>query len=533
MYAELTPSARAGVHARDIRGCLRGGGIHGDDRVRRHRPAREGLDRGGRRRRDRSCHGQHPRMGRRQGRDRHADRRRARRLASRSSSSPASPRARPWPARRRAPQRADILAADGTPLAEGPAAARSSPIGASASAPSPARSTRRAARPTRRYGPRASRPGRSPGPAGWSWPSTTALTASPAGSWSPCRPGEDDPLAGRELAGGRADAREAGQDHARPRSPGGGGHRAGRPVRRRRCTRRPRRLGEGAGGDRVLLAAATRIDVQGDHHLRGARGRAGEDDRRVPRGIGGGNRGARGRQRPRRALRRDVRASRSPSPATACSPRWASRSAPIGLSRRPRSSASTSRPALYNDKALGVVEAAREHDPLSRRDRRRPRRGRQRHRSGRGARHPAPTRLGGSDGGARAARAARPRSPRTRSSAPDAKPVEVMDAETAKTLRELMIERRDRGHRVRRRPPRRAGRRQDGHGGAGLVRRPRAGPGAGARRGARAEGGRLVHGLRPRHRPHSWPWPPWSSRPTATAATIAAPIVRAVMDAAL
>ncbi len=182
----------------------------------------------------------------------------------------------------RAPQRADILAADGTPLAEGPAAARSSPIGASASAVTGTIDTARgeadAALRAEGFPPRSLT-----GTSGLELAFNDRLDGQPerAAGRPATRRGRS---AGRARArGGRAGAREAGQDHARPRSPGGGGRGAGRAVRRRRCTGRPRRLGEGAGGDRVLLAAAARIDLQGDHHLRGARGRAGEDDRRVPR----------------------------------------------------------------------------------------------------------------------------------------------------------------------------------------------------------------------------------------------------------
>ena len=93
---------------------------------------------------------------------------------------------------------------------------------------------------------------------------------------------------------------------------------------------------------------------------------------------------ARGRQapeRPRRGVRRLAQGSRSRTPATPSSPRWAPSSAPSSSSRRRRSSASTRTPAR--------VGAARSTIPAAERDRRRPRGRLVGDRPGQGARHPA------------------------------------------------------------------------------------------------------------------------------------------------
>ena len=159
------------------------------------------------------------------------------------------------------------------------------------------------------------------------------------------------------------------------------------------------------------------------------------------------------------------------SPATACSPRSASRSARSGWSPRPRSSASTRGRRSTTTRRLEAVDAAREHDPVRRRDRRRPRRRRQRHRPGRGAGDAAPAGLGGADDRRGRHPQPDPDHQGPRAHAPTPSRCEVMDAETAKTLRELMIGVVDDRDRDRRRPADRAGRRKDGHGRARRRRR--------------------------------------------------------------
>ncbi len=99
----------------------------------------------------------------------------------------------------RAPQRADILAAEGTPLAEGPAAERSSPIGASASAVTGTIDTARgeadAALRAEGFPPRSLT-----GTSGLELAFNDRLDGQPGGRLVALPPGEDDPLAGRELA---------------------------------------------------------------------------------------------------------------------------------------------------------------------------------------------------------------------------------------------------------------------------------------------------------------------------------------------
>ena len=96
----------------------------------------------------------------------------------------------------RVPERAPILARDGTPLAEGPAASRSSPLGAAAQSVAG-----RSARPTpsRTASCRGSdsRPARRPGPAGSSSRSTGGSPDSRAVSWSRSPATAVHPAAGR------------------------------------------------------------------------------------------------------------------------------------------------------------------------------------------------------------------------------------------------------------------------------------------------------------------------------------------------
>ena len=109
-------------------------------------------------------------------------------------------------------------------------------------------------------------------------------------------------LASSKPARGQARAR----DH-RPRPPAGRGGGARRPVRRRRRAGRPRRLGAGAGGDRLLRPSAAGLDLQGDHDHRGARGGGRRAHGPVPDPDLDRGRRPRGRQRPQRGLWRQLR----------------------------------------------------------------------------------------------------------------------------------------------------------------------------------------------------------------------------------
>jgi penicillin-binding protein A len=103
--------------------------------------------------------------------------------------------------RTRSPARAEILAADGTPLAEGPAAARSSPLGLSASAVAGAMDAPRRAQAAlleRQGFPSGSLTGSS----GLELAFNDRLDGQPSGQLLALPPGEDDPAAGRVLATG-------------------------------------------------------------------------------------------------------------------------------------------------------------------------------------------------------------------------------------------------------------------------------------------------------------------------------------------
>lgn len=99
----------------------------------------------------------------------------------------------------RAPERAPILAADGTPLAEGPAAARSSPLGATAAAVAgtieTARGETSASLQAEGFPPRSLT-----GATGLELAFNDRLDGQPSGRLLALPEGEDDPSAGRELA---------------------------------------------------------------------------------------------------------------------------------------------------------------------------------------------------------------------------------------------------------------------------------------------------------------------------------------------
>jgi len=104
--------------------------------------------------------------------------------------------------RTRAPERAEILAADGTPLAEGPAAARSSPLGLAATAVAGTMDTARGDTAAKLEGegfPRRSLTGSS----GLELAFDDRLAGQPSGRLLALPSGEDDPAAGRSLATGK------------------------------------------------------------------------------------------------------------------------------------------------------------------------------------------------------------------------------------------------------------------------------------------------------------------------------------------
>ena len=159
------------------------------------------------------------------------------------------------------PERAPILAKDGTPLAEGPADARTSPLGAAATAISGSVGT-----PKHKQEPELAKlgfpPGARPGRAASSWRSTSGSPAIREASSSPSRPAADA-VGGRSRARfEQADPRQAGPYDDRPRPPALSRRRPWEHVRRRGRARRPHRGGPGGRGARVLRAAAAGLDVQ-------------------------------------------------------------------------------------------------------------------------------------------------------------------------------------------------------------------------------------------------------------------------------
>ena len=209
--------------------------------------------------------------------------------------------------RARVPERAPILARDGTPLAEGPAASRSSPLGAAR--PERRRRGRIAHAPSRTASSRGSgsRRARRPGPAASSSPSTGASPDGRAAQLVAVAGDGRAPSGGPVLAEQQARPGQAGAHDDRPRPPAGGGGGARRPVRRRRRAGRSRRLGAGAGRDRLLRASAAGLDLQGHHDHRRARGGRRRAHGPVPGPDLDRGRRPRDRQRPQRGLRRQLR----------------------------------------------------------------------------------------------------------------------------------------------------------------------------------------------------------------------------------
>ena len=153
---------------------------------------------------------------------------------SRTWSFPAWRRPRSSGARPRLGERAPLLASDGSPLAEGPASARTSPLGPSALAIAGAMGSPSRKQDTAQYALGFPEGRRWPAPAGSSWRSTNRLAGQPSGElFAVGRGGPEEHARDRQ-----ADARRGRQDDDRPRCPDRRGHGARRPVRRRRGARR-------------------------------------------------------------------------------------------------------------------------------------------------------------------------------------------------------------------------------------------------------------------------------------------------------
>ena len=140
-----------------------------------------------------------------------------------------------------------------------------------------------------------------------------------------------------------ADPRRAGADHDRRRPAGRHGGGARQHLRRRRRAQRGERQRARARRPGLLGPSAARLDVQGDHRHGGSRDRRDQAERGVP------GRDRRGRRRGGRSPTPTTSPAAapcsraSPTPATASSPRSASGSAATRWSRRPSCSASTRR----------------------------------------------------------------------------------------------------------------------------------------------------------------------------------------------
>ena len=208
----------------------------------------------------------------------------------------------------------------------------------------------------------------------------------------------------------------------------------------------------------------------------------------------------RDRQRPQRGLRRQLRGGLRRTRATASSRRSAPSSARSAWSRRPSSTASTRLPSLFHEAGHSRREPAPEHD--SRLDPGRPRARGERDRAGPGAGDAAADGLGGPDD--RRRRRAEPHSDRLRSPAAADGGARAGDlrGRSATTVRNLMVRVVSSGTGAAAALP---GVQVAGKTGtAELGPKPlRARPASGFRRGARAEGRRLVHRLRPGKRPEA------------------------------
>ena len=322
--------------------------------------------------------------------------------------------------------RAPILAADGTPLAEGPADARAHPIGSAAIDVTGEVGNRRSSAPYRPSQRQGFAPYTPVGVNGLEKAFNSRLAGKPGRLAARRRPTPPERAAGPRPAA--PEARRPGEDDDRPPPPGRrrlGAGRAGRAASpcsnaRNGDVLRPRRRG-------LLRAPATRLDLQDHHHHRGA----GKGRRLAQRRIPGHRRGQRRRalhqQRQRRVLRRHLPPGvrgvlqRRLRPARA-----EDRQRDAGR-RRPNGSASTPPPPSTRRGSCGEVEPAEVERSRSRSatnsTSESARSGKakcwRRRWRWRASRRRSPT----------AASASRPRSSANKKLRPDAKPVRVMSQE--------------------------------------------------------------------------------------------------------
>ena len=168
------------------------------------------------------------------------------------------------------PKRAPILAKDGTPLAEGPADARTSPLGAAATAISGSVGT-----PKPKQEPELAKlgfpPGTPTGTSGLELAFNQRLAGNPGGELVAVPTGGKTPSAGgRVLASSKPIPGKPVHTTIDPDLQRSAVAALGSTVRRRGRARRPHRGGPGGRGARVLRAAAAGLDVQ-----------ASDDDRRA------------------------------------------------------------------------------------------------------------------------------------------------------------------------------------------------------------------------------------------------------------
>ena len=262
------------------------------------------------------------------------------------------------------PKRAPILAKDGTPLAEGPADARTSPLGAAATAIVGKRGHAQATSRSPSSRSSASRPGARPGRAASSWRSTSGSPAIRAASSSPSRPAA------------RRRRRAVACSPRASRSPAS------------RCTRRSTRTSSGSavaalggtyGGVAVLDARTGEVRALAGIAFSAPQppgstfklitttaalesGDVKVTDTVPDPDVHDGRRQA-DRQRQPRGLRRNLRPRRSPSRATASSRRSGPRSARRAWSAPPSATASTPHRRSTTESAVNAAGIRLEHAP--------------------------------------------------------------------------------------------------------------------------------------------------------------------------
>ena len=277
--------------------------------------------------------------------------------------------------------RAPILAADGSPLAEGPAEARSHPLG-SAAIDVTGEVGEAEESETEALARQGFPPDTPVGVSGLEQAFNPRLAGKPGGSLLAVSGARLDPRP-RRIGTAR---RRAGEDDDRPRPAGSGGRGPGRPTGRHRRARRSQRRRPRPRRAGLLRSPAARLDLQDDHDGGGA----GKGRRLARRRIRDHRRRQRRRplhrKRQRRVLRRHL-----PRSVRRVVQRRLRPARPEDRQRRPGRDRGTVRLQLATD-ALRIQgrrpgRTARIDDPDRYRRRSRPRR--QRDRPGRGAGHTA------------------------------------------------------------------------------------------------------------------------------------------------